>query len=226
MSVRSDFKIIHFSNSVSAFYDGGLLQVTISNAPVSAISAEIRDGLMQAMDMAETYGLVKAVVIRGERKLFAAGLDIKEHDLPSTEPTLPQVTARIEAFPKPVIVVVNGSALGDGYEIVLACHYRIASKTAKFGLPEAERGLVRGETRYLSRLKEPAVALNTARMISAQEALGCGLIDEIVAQENLTATICTVATRLAGVKLRCILEVKPQGAEQARLALLTSRWVQ
>lgn len=219
MSVRSDFKIIHFSNSVSAFYDGGLLQVTISNAPVSAISAVIRDGLMQAMDMAETYGLVKAVVIRGERKLFAAGLDVKEPDLPSTEPTLQQVTARIEAFPKPVIVVVNGSALGDGYEIVLACHYRIASKTAKFGLPEAGRGLVRGETRHLSRLKDPAVAPDTARMISAQEALGCGLIDEVATLENLTLATQNATKKLTSGTQRCMLNlpVQPENIGQVRL---------
>ncbi|MBX8827573.1 hypothetical protein, partial [Ochrobactrum sp. SFR4] len=68
MPASSETKTIHFSDAVSGFVDYGLLQVTISNPPVNAISAAIREGLMQVMDMVETYSVVHGLIIRGEGK--------------------------------------------------------------------------------------------------------------------------------------------------------------
>jgi 3-hydroxyacyl-CoA dehydrogenase len=228
MPASSETKTIHFSDAVSGFVDYGLLQVTISNPPVNAISAAIREGLMQVMDMVETYSVVHGLIIRGEGKFFAAGADIREFDLPPSEPTLPQVTARIEALAKPVIAVINGPALGGGCEIVLACHYRIASETAKFGLPEVKLGLVPGAggTQRLPRLTGLTAALDmigTGRTISAQEALKNGLIDEVVTSENLRLTAQNVAKKLIDTELRRTLDlsVKAENTEQTAAKILS-----
>ncbi len=228
MPASSETKTIHFSDAVSGFVNYGLLQVTISNPPVNAISATIREGLMQAMDMVETYSVVHGLIIRGEGKFFAAGADIREFDLPPSEPTLPQVTARIEALAKPVIAAINGPALGGGCEIVLACHYRIASETAKFGLPEVKLGLVPGAggTQRLPRLTGLTAALDmigTGRTISAQEALKNGLIDEVATSENLRLTAQNVAKKLIATELRRTLDlsVKAENTEQTAAKILS-----
>lgn len=228
MPACSQAKIFRFSDAVSGFVDHGLLQVKISNPPVNAISAAIREGLMQAMDLAETVEEIAALIVSGEGKFFAAGADIKEFDLPPAVPTLPHVTARIEALSKPVLAAINGPALGGGCEIILACHYRIAAEIAKFGLPEVKLGLVPGAggTQRLPRLTGLAAAMEiigTGRTISAQEAFKSGLIDEVVTADNLISAAHKIAEKLAGTKLRRTLDlpVKQEDSEQVTAKIIS-----
>lgn len=224
---ESNAETINFSASVSGFINDGLLQVTISNPPVNAISASIREGLMQVLDMTETVDDIQALIISGAGKFFAAGADIKEFDLPPSEPTLPQVTARIEASSKPVIAAINGPALGGGCEIILACHYRIAAMTAKFGLPEVKLGLIPGAggTQRLPRLTSLAVAvemIGSGRTVAAAEALQCGLIDAIADIESLNTAARLAAKALLGKDLHrpMALAAPSDNADDAKAKIL------
>ena len=127
---------------------------------------------------------VSAVVLTAAGRTFIGGADIKEFGKPAIEPHMPDVIEAIESFAKPVVAAVGGAALGGGCEIALACHYRVASKAASFGLPEVKLGIVPGAggTQRLPRLVGIVAAIDligTGRVVTSDEALALGLIDTI-----------------------------------------------
>ncbi|WDZ79860.1 3-hydroxyacyl-CoA dehydrogenase NAD-binding domain-containing protein (plasmid) [Ensifer adhaerens] len=175
---------IRFSESVSARLEDDVLVVTIDNPPVNALSAHVRSGLMAALDHAAELSAIAGAVITGAGNTFIGGADIKEFGKPPVQPTLPDVIERIEAFGKPVVAAVNGAALGGGCEVALACHGRIASEKASFGLPEVKLGLVPGAggTQRLPRLIGTVAAVDligTGRPVKAAEAVTLGLADSV-----------------------------------------------
>src|SRR3546814_16411055 len=87
---------------------------------------------------------VRVIVIRGAGKLFSGGADITAFDQPPTGCTLPAVIDAIEASSKPGVAALHGMALGGGLDIALGCHYRLAIRTAKLGLPEVAPGILPG----------------------------------------------------------------------------------
>ncbi|MGE6786279.1 3-hydroxyacyl-CoA dehydrogenase NAD-binding domain-containing protein [Ensifer adhaerens] len=195
---------IRFSESVSARLQDGVLVVTIDNPPVNALSAQVRSGLMAALDHAAGDPAIVGLVITGAGKTFIGGADIREFGKPPVEPMLPQVIERIEAFDKPVISAVNGAALGGGCELALACHGRIAAEMASFGLPEVKLGLVPGAggTQRLPRLIGIVAAIDligTGRTAKAGEAVALGLADTIAADAVAAAT--TLAQESVGKPL-------------------------
>jgi len=143
---------------------------------------------------------VKAIILTGSGdKAFIAGADIGELaklDLETGRVYVlkgQEMTRQIENFPKPVIAAVNGFALGGGTEVALACHVRIASDNAKMGQPEVKLGLIPGfgGTQRLARLIGKGQAMElllTGKMISAQHALQIGLVNMVVAQDELLPT--------------------------------------
>jgi len=152
--------------------------------------------LGKAIDEIRTRDDIAGVIVTGAGRAFVAGADISE--LLSQTPTIAKARARagqevfrrFETSPKPVIAAVNGFALGGGCELALACHIRIASDKAKFGQPEVKLGTCPGYggTQRLSRLigKGRAIQLIiTAEMIDAQEAFRLGLVNKVVAPEEL-----------------------------------------
>ena len=176
-----------FSQSVSATLADGVLAVTIDNPPVNATSTHVRIGLMAALDHAEADATIVGIVLTGAGRTFVGGADIKEFGKPPVEPLLPDVINRIEGLKKPVVAAVNGAALGGGCEIILACHGRIASVEASFGLPEVKLGIVPGAggTQRLPRLIGTFAAIDligTGRVVKANEALSLGLVDGSVLQ--------------------------------------------
>lgn len=194
-----------FSESVSGSLKDGVLVVTIDNAPVNAISAPVRAGLVKALDHGEALGLVVGIAITGAGQTFVGGADIKEFGKPPIDPSLPEVIDRIETCGKPVVAAVNGAALGGGCEIALACHGRIAGKKALFGLPEVKLGIVPGAggTQRLPRLIGTAAAIDlvgSGRTVKADEALALGLVDR-VDSDHLDAALSLVHD-LAGQPLR------------------------
>ncbi|AMO67302.1 3-hydroxyacyl-CoA dehydrogenase NAD-binding protein [gamma proteobacterium BDW918] len=159
--------------------------ISINNPPINAISAAVREGLISALTRAKA-DKVSSVLIYCMGKTFIAGADITEFGKPQTGPTLPEVISAIEEFPVPVIAALHGNALGGGLEIAMAAHYRCAAQNTKLGLPEVTLGLVPGSggTQRLPRLigVEKALAMiSSGKAISADEALQCGLIDQIIA---------------------------------------------
>ena len=123
---------------------GKVLLVTIDHAPVNALSADVRRGLLAAIEAADADHAVEAVLIVGAGRNFIAGADIREFGKPPVPPSLPDVCNRIEACTKPVVAAIHGAALGGGLEVALAAHYRVAVDGAKLGLPEVQLGLLPG----------------------------------------------------------------------------------
>ncbi|MBB5498518.1 3-hydroxyacyl-CoA dehydrogenase NAD-binding domain-containing protein [Paraburkholderia sp. MM5384-R2] len=163
---------------------GKVLLVTIDHAPVNALSADVRRGLLAAIEAADADRAVEAVLIVGAGRNFIAGADIREFGKPPVPPSLPDVCNRIEACTKPVIAALHGAALGGGLEVALAAHYRIAVDGAKLGLPEVQLGLLPGAggTQRTPRLIGAPAALDlmlSGRHASAKEALALGLVDRL-----------------------------------------------
>lgn len=196
---------MRFSESVTGTIQDGVLVVTIDNPPVNAISAHVRQGLVEALDHGVSLGLVVGIVVTGAGRTFVGGADIKEFGKPPVEPTLPEVIEGIESCDKPIVAAVNGAALGGGCEITLACHGRIASDKASFGMPEVKLGIVPGAggTQRLPRLIGTVAAVDligSGRTIKAAEALSLGLVDGVAA-DYLDAALSLVHD-LAGEPLR------------------------
>jgi 3-hydroxyacyl-CoA dehydrogenase len=163
----------------------GLAILTIDNPPVNALSIDVRRGLSQAIDNVSKDAQVRAVVITCAGRTFISGADIREFGKPFQPPGLTDVISQIDGCNKPVIAAIHGVALGGGLEVALGCHFRIATKDAKLGLPEVKLGLLPGAggTQRLPRAVGPELAVRmivSGEPISAVAALNSGLIDEIV----------------------------------------------
>ncbi|AOJ82104.1 3-hydroxyacyl-CoA dehydrogenase [Burkholderia savannae] len=169
-----------------------VLVVTIDHPPVNALSADVRRGLVDALDAADAEAAVGAVLIVGAGRSFIAGADIREFGKPPVPPLLPDVCNRIETSGKPVVVALHGATLGGGLEIALAAHYRIAVPGAKLGLPEVQLGLLPGAggTQRTPRLIGAQAALDlmlSGRHASAEEALTLGLVDRLARSDDTLA---------------------------------------
>lgn len=172
------------TSPVTYTVEGGIALVRIDNPPVNAASHAVRQGLVDAITQADSDSDVAATLIYGAGRTFVAGADIREFGKPHQPPRLPDLITRIEASPKPVICALHGTALGGGLELALGCHYRVALKGARIGLPEVNIGLIPGAggTQRMPRLVgvEKAIDIITsARQVPAEEALEIGAIDAI-----------------------------------------------
>ncbi|NPU13380.1 3-hydroxyacyl-CoA dehydrogenase [Bradyrhizobium sp. 83002] len=159
--------------------------VTIDSPPVNALSAAVRGGILDNVKAAIDDPAIKAIVLTCGGRTFIAGADITEFGKPPKPPALNDVLSTIENSPKPVIAAIHGTALGGGLEVALACHYRVATKDSKLGLPEVKLGLLPGAggTQRLPRAVGPELAVKMivgGDPIGAAEALKSGLIEEIV----------------------------------------------
>ncbi len=159
--------------------------VTVNSPPVNALSAAVRGGILEGIKAAVADPAIKGIVLTCAGRTFIAGADITEFGKPPKAPALNDVLAEIENSPKPVVAAIHGTALGGGLEVALACHYRVAVKEAKLGLPEVKLGLLPGAggTQRLPRAVGPELAVKMivgGDPIGAAEALKHGLIEEIV----------------------------------------------
>lgn len=158
--------------------------ITVDNPPVNALSHAVRQGIIDALDAADKDSS-EAVLIICDGRTFFAGADISEFGKPPQDPWLPDVVDRIESTAKPVVAAIHGTALGGGFEVALAAHYRCAVDSARVGLPEVKLGLLPGAggTQRTPRLAgvEAALDLMTSGVpISASRALEIGLVDKII----------------------------------------------
>jgi len=163
---------------------GAIALIIVDNPPVNALSQPVRQGLQQAFQAADADPEVLAVALVCEGNTFIAGADIKEFGKPPQAPSLPDVIDSIENSRKPSVAVIHGTALGGGLEVALGCHYRVARKDAKVGLPEVKLGLLPGAggTQRLPRLAGVAKALDmivSGQPIGAAEALEHLIVDEL-----------------------------------------------
>jgi len=178
----------------------GVEVIRIINPPVNALSSDAKTELNLAFDNALKNDRVNALIIIGDGTHFCGGADLKEFGQ-VTRPSLSDLCSRIERSHKPVVAAINGTCLGGGLELALACHYRVAADTAKLGLPEVGLGLIPGAggTQRAPRLMGCAAALELilgAKPISAQAALASQLVDQLADQGEVLQAALEVAQRL------------------------------
>ena len=184
--------------------DGEIALITVDNPPVNALKQVVRAGLLSTLTQARDDVATRAIVLVGAGSTFIAGADITEFGKPSQPPSLPEIIGLIENSPKPVIAAMHGTPLGGGLELTLACHFRIAARGTRLGLPEIKLGLIPGAggTQRLPRLvgMDRAMAMIlSGEPVPAQQALADGLIDEIV-EGDLTAAAVAFARRVLAEK--------------------------
>ncbi|HEU4538670.1 MAG TPA: enoyl-CoA hydratase-related protein, partial [Polyangiaceae bacterium] len=189
---------------ISTQRHGDVLVITSNNPPVNALGHAVRAGLAEAIAAAGADEAVRAVVIRCEGQTFFAGADISEFGKPIRDPWLPEIVDQIEALPKPVIAAIHGTALGGGLEVAMGCHYRVALRSAKLGLPEVKLGLLPGAggTQRLPRLVGVPKALEMTvggEPIGADEAQRVGLVDRVV-EGDLPAQALAFADEVKGAR--------------------------
>jgi 3-hydroxyacyl-CoA dehydrogenase len=172
------------NDPVSYQVHDGIVDVLIDNPPVNATSHSVRVGLDAAVRRFNADIAAKVMVIRCVGKTFVAGADIKEFGRPALPPSLPDVLNTIDRSAKPIVAAVHGTVLGGGFEVALACHYRVAAPDARFGFPEVKLGLIPGAggTQRAVRLAglTTTIALVTeGKPISADAAAKNGLVDHV-----------------------------------------------
>jgi enoyl-CoA hydratase len=172
----------------------GRVGVVLMNRPkqLNALSGDLMGAVIGALQELDDDPEIRAIVLGGGERAFAAGADITE--LAAGTPISLYENRRIEQWERirdlrtPVVAAVSGFCLGGGCELAMLCDLIVASETAKFGQPEINLGVLPGAggTQRLTRAVGKAIAMDmilTGRMISAREALGLGLVARVVAKE-------------------------------------------
>jgi enoyl-CoA hydratase/carnithine racemase len=186
--------------------------VMLDNPPANALSRAVLDELDRIIAGLDQDREVRAVVITGSGKMFAAGADIKEIAEIESGKTGELLSARgqavmnrIERMNKVVIAAVNGLfCLGGGLELAMACHLRIAGGRVRLGFPEIRLGIMPGfgGTQRLPRLVGAAKALElilTGDRIKAKEAVELGLVNQVVPDSEVLERARAVAKKIAGM---------------------------
>ncbi|NOZ41797.1 MAG: enoyl-CoA hydratase [Alphaproteobacteria bacterium] len=185
---------------------------------LNALNGQIMDEVTRALRTFESDDNIRAMVITGSSKAFAAGADIKEmQSLSFVEAYMSDfITANWEEASrcrKPIIAAVAGYALGGGCELAMMCDFILAADNAKFGQPEIKLGVIPGGggTQRLTRLVGKSKAMEmilTGRMMDAAEAERAGLVSRVVAVDDLVDEALKVARKIADLSLPSVMLAK------------------
>ena len=214
--------------------DGAVASVIISRPAVrNALDTRMWAELEQVFERLEAEPDVRAVLLKGAGGTFSAGFDLQELsrlDLEAVERSLAvmeRAIRRVESCPLPVVGVLRGVALGGACELILACDLRVASRTARLGVPVARLGLVPSPSFAwrLARLAGPSRArdvLMTARLVRAPEAMRWGLVNYLAADDEVEESARRLAARVGALAASAVqagkrwcrwLEERPWGEE-------------
>ena len=189
---------------------GGASRVTLDRPPVNAVTVQLLEELLDALNVLEARTETRCIVLTGAgTKAFCAGADLsgsgtQAHGNTRFRALGRAALERIETHPKPVIAALRGWCIGGGFALAMACDVRIASTTVKFRTGDAYLGVVPSWGMSLTRLVHYIGRNRTLDMLilgedlSAQQALELGLLTRVVADEALDAEIGKVAARVAG----------------------------
>ena len=186
----------------------GVAVIRLNRPPMNAINTALQEELRVAAAQVSDDDAVRAVVVWGGEKVFAAGADVKEFvtmshaDMVRDAERLSSSLSSLARVPKPVIAAVTGFALGGGCELALTADFRVSADDARWGQPEILLGIIPGAggTQRLPRLIGPAKAKDlifTGRFVSAEEALEIGLVDVIVPAAEVFPTALKLAAKYA-----------------------------
>lgn len=176
-----------------------IAKIIINNPPVNTLSMETMKSLHAAFTSLEEKASIKAIIIQGENEHFMAGAELsefqeitKKEDASRLSYLGHQLMNRIESYPVPVIAAIAGACLGGGLELALACHIRIATEKALFGLPEVTLGIIPGAG-GTQRLPKVIGASKATEMILTGKRLDAAAAKEI----GLISMICPTASMLS-----------------------------
>jgi 3-hydroxyacyl-CoA dehydrogenase len=195
------------ASPVSLERQGDIGVITVNYPPVNALGPGVAEGIKDCLARGNTDPAIKGMILIGAGRSFIAGADIRGFG--TNRPRLPlgqRVYDVLDASEKPVLAAIHGYALGGGFEIAMACHYRLALPSAKVGLPEVLIGILPGGggTQRLPRLIGPKAALDmiiTGRHVPAREARTLGIIDELLPETaNLLEGAIAWMIRLLAVR--------------------------
>jgi enoyl-CoA hydratase/carnithine racemase len=205
----------------------GVGTLRLDRPKMNALNVQVQEEIRAAATEAGERDDVKAVVVYGGEKVFAAGADIKEMadmqyvDMVRRSGALQSSFSAVARIPKPVIAAVTGYALGGGCELALCADVRFAAEDAVLGQPEILLGVIPGAggTQRLTRLVGPSKAKDiifTGRFVKAEEALAIGLVDRVLPADQVYAEAHAWAARFsnaASYALRAAKESIDRGAE-------------
>jgi len=207
--------------------DQAIATIRLERPPMNALNAQVQDEIAAAAAEVSADGGVRAVVLYGGPKVFAAGADIKEMAdvsyarMAADSRRLQASFTAVAKIPKPVVAAVTGYALGGGLELALCADFRVAGQGARVGQPEILLGVIPGAggTQRLPRLVGPARAKDivfTGRFVDAAEALAIGLVDQVVPDAEVYDAARALVARYAtgpAVALRAAKQAIDDGLE-------------
>jgi enoyl-CoA hydratase/carnithine racemase len=199
--------------------DSGVGTIRLERPPMNALNRQVQEEIRAAAQEASRRDDVRAVVVYGGEKVFAAGADIKEMadmsyaDMSSRARELSSSFTAVAEIPKPTVAAITGYALGGGLELALCCDRRIAGDNAKVGQPEILLGIIPGAggTQRLARLIGPSKAKDivyTGRFVDAGEALQIGIVDEVVAPDGVYEAALKWASQFQGAAAQALAAAK------------------
>jgi enoyl-CoA hydratase len=194
---------------VSVKTENYIATVTLNSPPANALSSALLKEIGAAFDSLAKDDEVKAIIVQGEGRFFSAGADIKEFTTIENGRQFAELASlgqrvfdRIEKFNKPVIASIHGAALGGGLELAMACHIRVATKSAKLGMPELTLGLIPGfaGSQRLPRLVGAPKAnelLLTSDLVTGEEAVSLGLVNTVFEEDELAEKTLEMASKIS-----------------------------
>jgi enoyl-CoA hydratase/carnithine racemase len=199
--------------------EDGVGTIRLDRPKMNAINEQLHREVRAAALEAGQRDEVRAVVLYGGERAFAAGADIKAMSeltgasMVAWGRELTQSFTEVARIPKPVIAAITGYALGGGYELALCADFRVMGTNAKVGQPEIQLGVIPGAggTQRLARLVGPAKAKDlifTGRHVGAEEALEMGLADAVVPDDEVYATAVAMARKFAAGPPRALAAAK------------------
>jgi len=207
--------------------EGAVGTVRLDRPKMNAINGQLRAELHEVAVEARDRADVRAVVLYGGERVFAAGADIKEMSeltyahMVTWGTQLQEALKVVARLPKPVVAAVTGYALGGGFELALCADFRVLGERAKVGVPEIQLGVIPGAggTQRLTRLIGPAKAKDmvfSGRHVGAEEALALGIADRVVPDAEVYAAARELAERYASgpaIALRAAKQAVDDGLE-------------
>ncbi|GDY31892.1 enoyl-CoA hydratase/isomerase family protein [Gandjariella thermophila] len=199
--------------------DGAVGTIRLDRPKMNALNKQVQEEIRAVATEVSGREDIRAVVVYGGPRVFAAGADIKEMaeasyaDMATRAHALSSAFSAVAEIPKPTVAAINGYALGGGFELALCCDRRIAASDAQVGQPEILLGIIPGAggTQRLARLVGPSKAKDivyTGRFVAAAEALSLGMVDEVVEPDDVYDTARRWAEQFANGPARALAAAK------------------